>query len=307
MLFHEIYGSYYLTAARILKEAVRGTLNGKELNALVRRYAFGESMLSIPAGLTGEKWRLMHRDLSTPLQEVPAMPLTLPEKRWMKALLLDPRIRLFDPDMTGLEDVEPLFTPDMIVYYDRYSNGDDYGDPGYILHFRTILKALRESRNLYVAFETRLHSQLKLPVTPCCLEYSEKDDRFRLVAAGKRRRWVINLSRITACSPACENTPFPLRDADRATVTFELEDRRNAMQRVLLHFSHLQKETKRLDETHYRVTLAYDRQDETEMVIRLLSFGSAVRVIAPERFIALIRQRIAGQLAAFPREQPPEA
>ena len=306
MLFHEAYGSYYLAAARILREAVRGTLTGKELNALVRRYAFGESILSIPAGLTGEKWRLMHSDFSTPLKEAPVMPLTLPEKRWMKALLLDPRIRLFDPDMTGLEDVEPIFTPDMIVYYDRYSDGDDYGDPDYIRRFGVILQALRENRNLYVAFDTRLRTHLALPVTPYCLEYSEKDDRFRLVAAGKRRRWVINLSRITACSPALDSAPFPLRKADRASVTFELEDRRNAMERVLLHFSHLEKETKRLDETHYRVTLTYDREDETEMVIRILSFGSAVRVIAPDRFIGLLRQRIAAQLALFPANQASE-
>ena len=52
----------------------------------------------------------------------------------MKALLLDPRIQLFNPDMSGLEDIAPLFTPDMVVYYDRYSDGDDYQNPEYILH-----------------------------------------------------------------------------------------------------------------------------------------------------------------------------
>jgi predicted DNA-binding transcriptional regulator YafY len=49
------------------------------------------------------------------------------------------------------------------------------------------------------------------------------------------------------------------------------------------------------------VTLKYDRQDETEMVIRILSFGSAIRVIEPESFIRLLRERIEKQrqLAAF--------
>ena len=173
MLFHEIYSSYYIAVSSILKEAVRGTLTGKKLNALVQEHAFGESLLTIPDGLKGEKWRLIHKDLSTPLEEEPSMPLTILEKRWMKALLLDPRIRLFMPDMAGLEgiglkeiglggigleDVEPLFTPDMIVYYDRYSDGDDYQDPAYIEHFRTILQALREKRNLYITFESRHHA-----------------------------------------------------------------------------------------------------------------------------------------------------
>ena len=145
MLFHEIFNSYYLAAASILKEAVRGNLTGKELNSLVQKHAFGESLLTIPDGLKGEKWRLLHKDFSTSLKEEPDMPLTRLEKRWMKALLLDPRIQLFNPDMSGLEDIAPLFTPDMVVYYDRYSDGDDYQNPEYILHFRTILQALREN------------------------------------------------------------------------------------------------------------------------------------------------------------------
>ena len=327
MLFHEIYSSYYIAVSSILKEAVRGTLTGKKLNALVQEHAFGESLLTIPDGLKGEKWRLIHKDLSTPLEEEPSMPLTILEKRWMKALLLDPRIRLFMPDMaglegiglkeiglegiglkeigpeeigikeTGLEDVEPLFTPDMIVYYDRYSDGDDYENPEYIRHFRTILQALQEEQDIFVSFESRLHAKPQLVVTPHYLEYSEKDDRFRLVAAGHRRRWVINLSRITACEPAHRNDRVQLKEAPAKTVTFELEDRRNAMERVLLHFSHLEKETKRLDDRRYRVTLKYDRQDETEMVIRIMSFGSAIRVTEPDSFVALIRERIRKQLA----------
>lgn len=295
MLFHEIYSSYYLAVSSVLREAVQGGLTGKEMNALVQKYAFGESLLTIPDGLKGEKWRLLHRDFSTPLEEEPSMPLTTLEKRWMKALLLDPRIQLFDPDLTGLEDVRPLFTPDMIVYYDRYSDGDDYQNPDYIRHFDTILRALREKQNLYVSFESRMHAQPKLVVTPYYLEYSEKDDRFRLIAAGRKRRWVINLSRITACEPAHYSEAIPLKEASSKTITFELEDRRNAMERVLLHFSHLEKETKRLDDNRYRVTLKYDSNDETEMVIRILSFGSAVKVTEPESFIALLRERIGKQ------------
>lgn len=99
MLLHEIYGSYYRTVASILTEAVKGTLTltKKSMFEMVQRHAFGESFMSIPEGLTGEQWRLIHRDLNTPLKSVPAMPLTLLQKRWMKALLLDPRIQLFDP------------------------------------------------------------------------------------------------------------------------------------------------------------------------------------------------------------------
>ena len=300
MLFHEIYGSYYQAVSTILGEAVRGTLTKKRLNELVQTHAFGESLLNIPDGLTGERWRLLHCDLTPELDEEPERPLTLLEKRWLRSLLLDPRIRLFDVDMHGLETVKPLFTPEMFVFFDRYGDGDDYHDPAYIAHFKTILTALREKKDLYISFETR-SSRPSIVVTPHHLEYSEKDDCFRLIASGFRRSWVIRLSRVLDCSIVENSRALPPRPNKSETLVFELEDRRHALERVLLHFSHLEKETKRLDETHYLVTLKYDRADETEMVIRILSFGPMLRVLEPAHFIGLLRERIERQrnLAAF--------
>ena len=72
----------------------------------------------------------------------------------------------------------------------------------------------------------------------------------------------------------------------------ELTDERDTLSRVLLHFSHLEKETTRLDDTHYRVTLHYDRNDETEMLIRILSFGPTVRVTEPEHLRQRLRERL---------------
>ena len=298
MLFNEVYGGYYDAVAAILRKAVEGQLADRDLTALVRSHAFSESLLSIPPGMKGERWQLLHRDLTTPIREAPTMPLTTLQKRWLKALLLDPRIQLFSPDTTGLEDVEPLFTPDMIVYFDRYGDGDNYSDPDYISRFRTILHALRDRRDLFVRFISGRGSRVELIVTPRCLEYSEKDDRFRLVASNFRREWMINLSRLTQCEPVLPQTPAPPQPLPQpqSTLTFELTDIRNALERVLLHFSHLQKETERLDDIHYRVTLHYDSRDETEMVVRILSFGPMIRVTEPEHFVALLRQRIDRQM-----------
>ena len=297
MLFHEIYGSYYRTVGAVLREAVRGTLTKKRLHELVQTHAFGESFLSIPEGLTGERWRLLHRDCSTELTNEPERPLSLLEKRWLRSLLLDPRIRLFDVDMHGLETVKPLFRPEMFVFFDRYSDGDDYHDPDYIARFRTILRALREKKDLYVSFTSGRQRQTSIVVTPQTLEYSEKDDCFRLIASGFRRSWVIRLSRVLDCAVVENSRALPLRPAKTETLVFDLEDKRHALERVLLHFSHLEKETKRLDDAHYRVTLQYDRADETEMLIRVLSFGPMIRVLEPQRFIDLMQQRIERQRA----------
>lgn len=302
MLFHEIYGSYYQTVSLILQEAVRETLTKKSLSGLIKKHAFGESSLNIPSGLTGEQWRLLHQDLTTPLTDEPKMPLTILEKRWLKALLLDPRVRLFTPDSAGFDEIAPLFTPDMFVYYDRYTDGDDYQDETYARNFRNIVTAIREKKNLLLEYESRDGSRNKMTVTPQYLEYSEKDDRFRLFARGKYRHWILNLSRIKECSLEAAEKRMPGRTPAEQALRFELTDHRNAMERVLLHFSHLRKETKRLDEKHYQVTLYYDRQDETEMVIRLLSFGPVIRVTEPERIVQQLRERIErqGKLADAP-------
>ena len=76
------------------------------------------------------------------------------------------------------------------------------------------------------------------------------------------------------------------------SVSFLLTDQRNALDRVMLHFSDCRKETSRINESAYRVTLWYDPQDETEMLIRILSFGPMVKVTEPENFIHLLKQRL---------------
>ena len=296
MLFNEIYGSYYQVTALVLREAVRDNLTREGLTELVQKRAFSESVLALPEGLQGERWRLLHRDMTTPIQEGPTMPLTLLQKRWLKALLLDPRMQLFNPDMTGLEDVKPLFTPDMFVWFDRYNDGDDYADPAYAAHFRTILGALRERRSLDLEYISSRDRPIRMTVTPRHLEYSEKDDRFRLIASDSRRDWILNLSGIVACSPGDRQALSSKYEKKALTVTLELADRRNALERVLLHFSHLEKETERLDENRYRVTLHYDSQDETEMVIRILSFGPVIRVLEPPHFVELVKRRIERQM-----------
>ena len=294
MLFHEVYGNYYNAVAAILSEAAAGGMTGRRLADLVREKAFDESALTIPGRLTGA-WRLMRRDLSTPLENHPSMPLTTLQKRWLKALMLDPRIALFHPDPSGLEDVEPRFTPDMFVYYDRNGDGDPYDDGAYRERFGIILAALREGKTLRVGFTSPRGMEHRLVITPRYLEYSAKDDRFRLIAHDARQNWTVNLARVTDCAlseaaPAPEPPPAP-----RATLTLELVDERRALERALLHFSHLEKETVRLDDTRYRITLQYHHEDETELLIRVLSFGPMVKVVAPDSFAALLRERLEAQ------------
>jgi predicted DNA-binding transcriptional regulator YafY len=75
----------------------------------------------------------------------------------------------------------------------------------------------------------------------------------------------------------------------------ELTDDRNALERVMLHFSHLDRETERIDDNHYKITLYYEREDETELLIRVLSFGPVLKVIFPDDFIKNLCDRLEKQ------------
>ena len=298
MIFSEVYGTYFNAVAAVLDLAVAGNLTGPELTRAVREHAFGESVMTIPARLTDGTWPLLRPDGGTPLRHAPAMPLTLLQKQWLKALLLDPRIRLFAPSDRGLEDVEPLFTPDMFVYYDRYADGDPFEDGEYIRNFRTLLTAIRERRKVRVRFKSGRGNRQSWVMAPQKLEYSSKDDKFRVIAPSPRGHTLtVNLGRVkgvTLLEPCTEEecTPFQYR---MKPLVMELTDERNALERCLLHFSNLEKETEKLDAKHYRVTLHYEQEDETELLIRVLSFGPMLKVLEPESFVEQIRDRLQKQ------------
>ena len=76
----------------------------------------------------------------------------------------------------------------------------------------------------------------------------------------------------------------------------ELTDERNALERVSMHFSNLKKRTTKIEENKYRMELEFSRDDETEMVIRLLQFGPVIKVLEPTYVVAEITKRISMQL-----------
>ena len=298
MIFSELYSTYYHTVARILRAATAHPLSRAELRAIVAENAFGESILNIEPALAEERWQLLHSDGSTSLQHPPTLPLTLLEKRWLKAIWQDPRLRLFTDAPDCFPEVEPLFDRGDILVFDKYADGDPYTDAHYIRNFRLAMDAIRSRYPLRIDTTNRRGSRVSMVLLPEYLEYSEKDDKFRLIGTGRRYGATVNLARIEHIRPYTkpyEACPPRKPKPEKRTVQFELVDTRNALERVLLHFAHFEKQAERLDENRYRVTVVYDRDDETELVIRLLSFGPMVKVTAPQHFVDLIKERLLRQ------------
>lgn len=298
MIFSELYSAYYNAVARILKKAVDHPLQKNEIRRIVQEYAFGESILNIEPSLSQEKWQLLRQDGTTPIQTEPTMPMTLIQKRWLKAISFDPRIRLFLDEPMDFGEVPPLFMPEDICIFDQYLDGDDYTDETYIKNFRLILDAIKNKYPLTLDAENSKGRSTHMVMLPKYLEYSEKDDKFRLFGLGRRLGGTVNLGRITKCERNTQNceTAFSQRIPPRSrSVIFVLIDERNALERVLLHFAHFKKQAEKIDGNRFRITVHYDKDDETEMVIRILSFGPLIKVTAPQHFQKLIKERLVKQ------------
>ena len=298
MLFSEYYGAYFACVAEILSEAIEGTLTKEKISEIAANQGFGESVLTIPANLRNGNWPLITPDCKTPVRHIPPHPTTLLQKRWLKTLLLDPRIHLFGLTDKGLEDIAPLFDPEKIVWYDRYCNGDSFEDEGYIERFRQLLEAVKTHRKVQVIFDSHRGKHNNWTVIPYRLEYSSTDDKFRLLChSGKWRNRTLNLSRISYVRlwGTFDPDDYPVPELTNESVTLEITNERNTLERAMLQFSYLAKRTERIGEKSFRMTLNYRQEDETELLIKIISFGPLMKVVAPDSFAALIKERIERQ------------
>ena len=299
MIFSELYSAYYNTVAAILSAIIDGEHSEQELQKIVTDRAFGESVLTIMPALKNEKWQLVHSDMTTPLEHKPTTPLTTLQKRWLKAISLDPRVKLFGVEFPGLEDVEPLFTSADYYIYDQYNDGDPFEDEQYTRNFRIILEAIRRGSQIKFDMVNRKGNAMFVRCRPLRLEYSEKDNKFRLVTAGWRAVSTVNLAKIRSCAHdiGYRRVSGQERTGAHDTVTIKIRDERNAMERFMLHFAHFEKQAEKLDKKHYLVKIKYAHDEESEMVIRILSFGPMVEVLEPEPFRKLVIEKLEKQLS----------
>lgn len=296
MIFSELYSVYYRTVEAVLKESCRQPLSRQDLYRIVQKHAFAESAVQVVPSLLQQKWPLLRKD-GTSAVDIDKMPLTTLEKQWLMAVYQDPRIRLFTDEDISFQDTEPLYRKEDISYFDQYNDGDDYMDEQYIHNFRLIRHAVRQKTAVHIEMHNRFGAVLETDVSPQFLEYSEKDDKLRLHGLNEYGQVIINLGRIISCSLCSHEISIGSHEEiKKKVVVFELQDERKALERVLLHFAHFEKQAEKLSESRYRITLYYNERDEKEMVIRLLSYGPLICVKQPQEFVNLMKEKLMKQI-----------
>lgn len=301
-IFDEYYGRYYHVAEAVLKNAIKKALSPSEVRSLILEYGFEGTALSVDKDFV-KGLRMLERDAKglyhSVVKSVPLLSPTELEYRWLKTIGLDEKFSLFSDEPVCGEKLEPLYERDMLVYFDRPSRGDDFKDERYISNFRCILSSISEKRMLEIEYEGKDGLSVQtITALPLKLDYSIKDDRFRLVIYRRHAYNYLLLSKIISCRLGQDATgrEIDIGLIDDSELVFTLFDEHNALERIMLQLADYKKEVYRLGASNYEVKLYYNKGDEGQIVGRLLSFGPHVKVNSPDSVVKQIAHKISEEL-----------
>lgn len=319
-IFSEIYSCYYQVLRHLLDSTE--ALAIQDIRSRICGEGFEESLLSIIPRLEDGTWNLLERDGNLYRSKIsPAFltPVSNLEKSYLKALLSDPRIGLFleqeelEKLQNMLSPVSPLWKPEQFCYFDRFSDGDPYEGQNYRECFRTLLKAQKQNRFVDIDYTSPSGNRLHHHYIPARLEYSVKNDKFRLLALRPFRSYenpenknfqleILNISRIQSVRLLEKTLPAPVdlnamirRTYYKEPLRLRIVNRRNALERAMLHFANYEKNTTKIDEDTYECLIYYNQSMETELLIEVMSFGPMLTVIGNERFLNLLKERLKRQ------------
>lgn len=228
------------------------------------------------------------------------IPLTAWELRWLCTILNDDKMNLFLSSDTinkllALipDSIKPINVSDIVVF-DRYHSKGHKPNAEF---FQALISALHKGVRLQIRYTDGKGRKYKGTYCPLHIEYSKRDDRFRLYVvddASKRVR-IMNIDGITGITP-CYSTFSPedyqkiLSDFLQNTskqITVEFIDTKNIPDRLLNEFAPWRKRCELINPKTklYRFTLYYHKYDEIDVLIRLMSYGPYIRIVDKNHFI----------------------
>lgn len=313
-LFSEIYNVYFQILKKILQD--KKGLSADELQEQIRVEGFEESPLYILPKLFSGEWNVLKKKGNLYISRLSDdfyVPLTNLQRSYLKTILQDARMQLFleKSEIAKIDellaDIPLLWAQEDFYYYDRFTTSDDYTSPAYREHFQSLLDAILQGRFVDVEYRSRTGQRVHHHYLPCRLEYSIKNDKFRLLAAKSKNGLrfhleTLNLDRIEKVTvtekPAPENLDFNeliQKSYYPEPVHILIHNERNALERTMLHFANYEKNTIKLAEDLYECFIYYNKNMETELLIEVLSFGPMIEVLGNEAFLSQLKARLERQ------------
>lgn len=311
-LFNPLYSTYYLAIRNILETYITNNkqpLSNDTITKLIKKSAYIEapgelSDLIFNKSETTTIFKAIQNKVSSPINHIPDFPLTTIELRFLAAILHDKRVKMFisseviDELQKSLKGVTPLWEPDDIKYFDQNKDGDDFDNKDYVILFQTILNAINHKKYIHLIYGRKNNSDI---FTPTHLDYSQKDNAFRLFV--KELKYPINLENIKSIEITEEKPKKTEELTVYETLKVEIFDdtsRKYHFNRAIRMFSSFKKTCKKTEKrVIFELTVDYDKSDESEIIIKILMFGSNIKVLAPNSVAAAVQERINKQKMLF--------
>jgi len=318
-IYNEVYGLYYFMLEKILEKTTNGNITLKEINHIVNLYGFSESNIYFTPDVISQGsqgYNLLEKSSSgygSILKSSPTKILTAMQKGFIKSILADKKIRLFFDDVMlkeldgALSEIQPLFNIDDIVFKETALDSDPYSDENYISKFKTILDSIINNKALRICFNNSKGERKTMKLAPYKLEYGIRDDKFRLCGVSiydeKGKNYAkINIARILSITTLDQSFRFDFDAfiaAKRKAEPIEIEvyDLRNGFERVFIGLSNYERISSFHEETgKCHIKIYYTDDDEQELLIQLLSYGPAIKVLGPPDFKSKFVERIQKQI-----------
>ncbi len=312
-IFHELYGRYYQNMARILLET---PCTREVIERIVKEQGFEESLLFLLPQVTGiEGWNLLEQQdqlwYSKLLYE-PYIPTTKLERRWLKAQLNDPKVKLFLSEelikqfWERLQEEEELYSKEDFDFFDRNKRGDPYEEEAYQKAMRTVLMGMYRRTELEITDQEKKERYL-----PLQMSYSMREDLFRLYAVSKRdllndQMTILCMSKVKKVEIVQERT-MPEIDLQRwlkehrekKPAIVRVSDERKALDRFMIQMTDYEKKTEEKEDKKVDVHIFYRPEQKEELLERFLAMGPMLEVIEPQELRLEIEKRIKDQVRRF--------
>lgn len=226
------------------------------------------------------------------------VPLSVMEIRWLKTIIHDKdnRIALFmsTQEVAILENLLnqaaptlPSLPMEKIVFFDRF-HFPESKTKRIAAVLSTILEGIYDQKTVNIKYHTMKNRVMIGEFKPIVLEFSKRNNRFQgfFQECGSNRIYTMNVSGIETVDEtdtsfdytAAEQALLTFREENTTSVTVEFYDVRNIADRILTEFSPWKKYCSYNCTTElYTLTIFYQKQDEVDLVIRMLGYGGNIR------------------------------
>ena len=307
IVFNEVFSTYY----RVLREILNSQpMNNHELQNLIKVHCSDESNLFILDNLENCSFlEEINGKWQSKLEGKIEQPFTYLEKSWLKAIISDPKIKLFADEYeinildSMLGDVEPLFDWSFFHYFDQNSEKIDFSSEEFINKFRLLKKAIEDEKSVILDYTNIWNENYVEEAIPLKIEYSLKNDKFRLLSVrfrnGKKELKAYNINQINKIveikdysDKSINRNPYADEYCEEP-VTLIVHNIRGAVMRFMIEFSTYKKENLFDEETgECTTTFYYHTEEKHEVINKILSFGVSVKVLSPSSVIEELKARI---------------